>query len=191
MFDMWFYMQGITGRILLLIGQWLVLMFCLSYIGFIYAVDILPDKNAKETFIETNCTVVNERLSMKGRVFHSYRADFLVNYSVNNRPYSHWVSGNGLNLAFTQNKAEQQALIASFVIGNNYSCWYNPDKPDIVMLVQRHSWHSTFPLVVPSIVGLIVFYYLLKNLFELFAEIKSKSRQIKKSKNSNNQDVKK
>lgn len=177
-----------TGRnILLLIGQILVVIICISYIEFIYANDIYPDKVVSETYVETQCVIGGEHITTHGKVIHRYRADFLINYAANGIPYSTWVSGNGLDHSFTSNRASQEDVLSNYQLGSAYPCWYNPRAPQMAVLVLRHSWSSTFPLFIPSVILLTVIYYLLRTLFQLmgFATIKTREalreRQEKKN----------
>lgn len=156
----------IGRQIILLIGQIVIFFLCIGYISYIYDVNILPDKNVAETFTVSSCQVVKKTLETKGRVVHRYRADFLVNYVVNGNTYQSISSGNGLDYAFTTNKASEEELLTEFDEGASYPCWYDPSRPQIVVLVLRHNWTSTFPLVVPSVISLIMLYYIFKTLFQ-------------------------
>lgn len=157
-----------SGRnLVLLIGQLIVIILCLGYIEFIYYSNILPDKTVSETYTETQCLVSDERISKHGEIVHEYRADFLIQYTANGITYNKWVSGNGLDTSFTTNRASQEDVLSGFTVGQNYSCWYNPEHPEIAVLVLRHSWTSTFPLFIPSVVLLIAVYFFWRNLLEL------------------------
>ncbi len=70
----------------------------------------------------------------------------------------------------TRDKLSQQELLDQFDNGGAYPCWFNPITPQVIVLVQRHSWSSTFPLVVPSVVALIMIFYILKAIF-MFLEV--------------------
>ncbi len=165
---MWSINFSQTGsRIALLIGQVIVLVLCVSFIAHVYRVNILPDKEVKETFTETTCFVISKRLSSHGHLLHEYRADFLISYNVKGVQYNRWVSGNGLDMSFAQNKSAQSDLLSQFTVGGSYPCWFNPSNPPISLLVQRHNWLSTFPLMIPSVLGIIILYYLIKNLIIL------------------------
>lgn len=154
-------------QILFFILQLIIFIFCVWYIQFIYYLDILPDKQVRESYLATNCTVLQEKISTQTGLGNSYRADFLVNYSINGMSYQAWVSGNGLNRSFTSDRASQSDILTQFNMGSNYPCWFNPQNPKIVVLVLRHSWTSTFPLLIPCVIGLITLFYLSINLFEL------------------------
>lgn len=155
------------SRIALLVGQFIVLVGVIGYIEHVYTANILPDKQAKETYQMTDCFLIGKKLTTRGRLIHGYRAGFLISYNVNGVQYNRWVSGNGLDISLTQNAAEQENILSRFYVGGTYPCWYDPANPQLSILVMRHDWLSTFPLIVPSIVGVIAFYYFLKNLLQL------------------------
>lgn len=172
-----------TGwRAALLIGQILVLILCIGYIEYVYSVHILPDKRAKETFQQTSCFLISKKLSAKGHFLHSYRSDFLISYNVNGVQYNHWVSGNGLDMSFTGNETEQEDILSQFDVGGSYPCYYNPNNPQYAILVLRHNWLSTFPLMVPSLIFVITLYYLLKNVFQLLSMAKLKTNEMAEKK---------
>jgi len=180
-----------TGsRVLLLLGQLVVLIFCIGYIEYVYYTNILPDKNAKDTFQQTDCFILSKRLSTKGRVIHQYRADFLISYTVNDDQYNHWISGNGLDISYSRNREQQETILNDYSIGGNYPCWYSPENPELAILVLRHDWLGTFPLMVPSVVGVITLYYFLKNLFQLLGyariTVKEVAKEKKRKKNEKN-----
>jgi hypothetical protein len=162
-----------TGsRILLILTQCVILIACVWYIESFYFNHIYPDQYAKDYFLQTDCFVISKRLVTKGRVIKSYRADFWVNYSVDAIPYTEKVSGNGLDISFSRNRLEQQNLLTQFDVGGSYLCWYDKEAPGRVILVMRHNWLSTFPLMVPSAIIVIVLYYLFLNLALVRNEIR-------------------
>jgi hypothetical protein len=166
---MWnnFYFRLTGSRITLLVGQFIVLLVCLSYVHYVYTFNILPDKEAKEDYKESSCFLISKKLSMKGRFIQSYRADFLISYNVNGVQYNRWVSGNGLDISFSKDQAAQKNILSQFDVGGTYPCWFNPDNPSLAVLVLRYNWLSTFPLMIPFIIIVIVFYYFIKNLYTL------------------------
>ena len=166
------------SRIALLIGQCIVLIMCIAYIEYIYTANILPDKEAKESYRQVDCVLISKQLSTRGHLIHTYRADFLVSYNVGGVQYNRWVSGNGLDASFTQNEQEQEDILSQYEIGGTYPCWYNPTNPQLSILVLRHNWLSTFPLLVPSVVATIMLYYILKNLFQIIGTATVKTREI-------------
>jgi hypothetical protein len=153
----------------LLLGQLLVLIMCVGYMEYFYSTYIYPDKRAKETFREVNCFLVNKKLSTRGHILHSYRPDFLVSYNVNGVQYNRWVSGNGLDTSYFRNKADQEDILSQYEVGGTYLCYFNPANAQFALLVLRHNWLSTLPLMVPATILVIVFYYFLQNLMLLLS----------------------
>ena len=168
------------NRTVLLIGQLFVLVICFAYFNYYYYFNIYPDKQVKEDFAQTDCTIVNKSLGDKGHLVHKYRSNFLVSYKYNGMQYSRWVSGNGLDMAYSSNQTEQEDLLAQFNPGGVYQCWVNPDEPEISVLVLRHHWLSTAPLIMPTAVSVIVLYYLINNLSVLLAIRREKIRDKKR-----------
>ena len=170
-----------TGsQIALLIGQTILILLCIAYINYIYFTNIYPDKHVKENFEQTDCFVMSKRLASKGHLFPKYRADFRVSYNVGNAQYSKWVSGNGLDYSYTHSSSDEQAILDQFQEGTSYPCWYNPDNSAQVVLVLRHGWSSTFPLMIPSAIALLMLYYFLKTLFQVMGKATIKVREVRK-----------
>ena len=172
----------IGSHVALLIGQFIVLIMCIANIEYVYTTHILPDKQAKETFQQTICLLTNEQLRSQDHFIHGYRADFLITYSIQGVQYSRWVSGNGLDISYSQSKSDQEDILSNFNVGENYPCYYNPVHPEVAILVLRHNWLSTFPLMIPSAISLILLYYLVKNLFELMEAVSIKLREMEREK---------
>ncbi len=169
-----------TYQVLVFLVQIFILIICIEYTQIIYNNDILPDKEVKENFLQTACTVVSKKLSEKTRLVHGYRADFLISYTVNNIPYQRWVTGNGLNQSFFHEQELQEQTLNQFELGSSYTCWYKPEAPQIAVLVLRHNWVSTLPLIIPTFIGLVAIYYILKNLLQfmgaVFQSLQGKTR---------------
>jgi hypothetical protein len=166
-----------NSPIVWLISQLFVLLICIGYIYYLYLTNILPDKQAKESYQSTRCFLISKKLFSKGHLIHRYRADFLVSYNVKSVQYNRWVSGNGLDTKLTKDVAEQRDILSQYEVGRSYRCWYNPKFPQQSILVMRHNWFSTLPLVVPAAVCLIALYYLLKMMFHGIGQIKTRFRQ--------------
>ncbi len=168
-------------------GQLVILIICIGFIEFIYYGNIYPDKLVKESFEETNCRLVSKNLTTVGRVLHRYRADFLLNYTVGNTSYQNWASGNGLDRSFSTDQDLQQEELDQFEENGIYPCWYNPEAPQIIVLVLRHSWSSTFPLFIPSVIALIMIYYIARGIYEFLAvtSVKTRERVRRRKQNKN------
>lgn len=171
-------LSPITRYLFLLIGQILLVVLCIGCIEFIYYRDILPDKVVSETYIETQCTIVDEQVEKRGKIVPLYRANFLINYtSTEGNSYNTWVSGNGLDQTFSTDKTMQEDVLDEYDIGQVYPCWYNPQAPEIAVLVLRQSWASTFPLFIPSVILLIVLYFVWRTVSQLLEAIAEKKQE--------------
>ncbi len=130
-----------TGkRAAFFIGYLSIFILCIGFLARFYLTDILPDKRVATLFQPTECFLESKKLNARYPTLHRYRADFLITYTVNGVQYTHWVSGNGLNRSFTHDKTVQEHLLAQFNIGNMYPCKYNPNDPQVAVLVERHDW---------------------------------------------------
>lgn len=170
-----------TGRaILLLIGQILIVIVCAGYIEYTYLTEIVPDQVVSETYEVADCQVTDKSITVRNGIVNRYRADFQIHYTASNgQEYNTWVSGNGLDTSFANDRESQETMLQEFDVGEIYPCWYNPDSPELVVLMLRHSWSSTFPLFIPSIILLIVIYYLTRTAFFLVNDIIQKRRNNK------------
>jgi len=157
----------IGRRMMLLLGQFLVLIICISALNYAYHMNINPDRQVIASYVKTECFLLSKKLTTKDRFVHLYRADFRISYTVDNVQYTKWVSGNGLDNSFTRHAVEQENILSQFEDGGTYPCWYNPDDPGSVVLLVRKNWTSTFPLIVPTVIFVFVFYYFIKSVDRL------------------------
>src|SRR3990167_6243154 len=97
-------------RLALLILQLVVALLCAGYIEYVYYADIHPERQVKKIFTQTDCSIISSRLSQRGSDSLKYRADFLISYNVKGVQYNRWVSGNGLEMLYTKDKASQDEL---------------------------------------------------------------------------------
>lgn len=156
-----------TGtRWLLLIGQLLALFICLIYIYYVYTIHIYPDQQARD-FNPVTCSILDKKMSVHDSWTPSYRADFLISYNINGVQYNRWVSANGFDRSFQTNGGEEEETLAQYAIGAQYTCYYNPDDPQTSVLTIREDWLATFPLMIPAVIAILVFYYLFLNLYSL------------------------
>jgi hypothetical protein len=160
-------LTDLSRDILMFCVQFAVLFACIGFIGFLYEEDIAPDKKVAEEFGVSSCNILAKSMGTSGKMIHRYRAEFLVNYLAGSAQYKSVASANGLDYSYTTNMDSQQEFLDEFEVGNQYPCWYDPSRPNIVVLVLRHNWTSTFPLIVPSAIALIMLYYIFRSAFLL------------------------
>jgi hypothetical protein len=98
---------------------------------------------------------VNKKLSIVNDITQRYRADFLINYSVNGIIYQRWVSGNGLDRGYQFSRAKQEGILSQYHEGNEYTCWYDSAEPQMSVLVLRYDWLDFLLLLIAGFVGLM------------------------------------
>lgn len=167
------------GHIFWFITQLIILVVCVVYIESVYYFNILPDKKVHETFDQTSCTITNKQLVTVGRFLHEYRADFTVSYLAGGVAYATTTSANGLNRSFTTDHSAEANELEQFNLESIYPCWYDPSDPTRVVLVPRHNWSSTFPLFIPSVIAVIMCYYLLRTVFTGAGMVKRNTQYLK------------
>lgn len=171
--------------------QCFILIFCIWYIEFIYYINIYPDKFVRDRYEQTSCQIIYKTLAKRGKVFIRYRADFIVSYLAAGVQYRTEISGNGLDRSFTTDKASEENILNQFEENENYFCWYNPDMPNTVVLILRHNWSSTFPLFIPTVIALIVAYYLIQSIFGFLGVATIKTKEVIKEKRAKKNNVNK
>jgi hypothetical protein len=167
------------SRLGLLVVQLLLVLLCAGYVGYVYYADIIPEKQVKKSFTLTNCSILNKRLSEKGSDVKKYRADFLISYTVKNVQYNRWVSGDGLEMLFDKVKSNQDELLTKYNVDKTYACWYNPLIPQVAVLVLKHNWAPTMPLLAPIIIGLVFLTSFLITLFRFSGVKRIKAKKPK------------
>jgi hypothetical protein len=161
------YLKDMRDGILLLAGQLALLVLSIIFIYYFYSHDIAPDKRVAEEFINTKCRIVDENITQSSGPYHRYRAEFRLEYSSNTGETEGIASANGIDFSYSGDLATQQAYLDEFEKGSIYPCWYNPKKTTEVVLVLRHSWYSTLPLILPSLIAIIMFFYVIKSIVDL------------------------
>lgn len=164
-----------TGnKVLILIGQFLVLLFCFIYSDYLYITNILPEYKAAQEYTATQCFIMSKKLSRKKGIMDKYRADFLISYNANGVQYNRWISTNGLSMSYSWGRSAVDAALSKYRVGANYRCWYNPDDPQMALLVQRKGYATFLPLLMPSIIGMVALYYLIMNSMFLWKHLNKK-----------------
>ena len=161
------YLKDFREGIFLLIGQFVLLVLSIIFIYYFYTNDIAPDKRVAEDFSMTNCMVVDKGIAQSSGAYHRYRAEFRLDYTTPMGATEGIASANGIDFTYSTDLATQQAYLDEFEKGSVYPCWFNPKKTTEVVLVLRHSWYSTLPLILPSLIAIIMFFYIGKSIVEL------------------------
>lgn len=156
--------RSLVRNFLLLTAQIILIFLCVADIWYFYTTNILPDKQIMQNYAKNNCLLANKELLTHGKVLPRYRADFQLTYKVDNKTYTQWVSGNGLDMSFSADRNAEASLLKEFIVGGVYPCWVDMSNPNKVVLVFRQNWQSVLHLFVPFIVIIILFYYVTRTI---------------------------
>lgn len=91
-------------------------------------------------FIEHKCVVLEKHLRVNNSTdgAPTYRPDFLIEYTVDGQVYREWAYD--ITGGYSSGRGSKERVLASFTVGQQYPCWYDPAKPDSVVLVRNYSW---------------------------------------------------
>jgi hypothetical protein len=112
------------------------------FAGFAFGM-ILPAVRAQLFFIETRCTVLDKRLGDGGD--NTWRPEVHIQYEVNGQIRQTWTyDAAGV---YSSGRAAKEAILARFVQGQQYPCWYDPADPDRAVLVRGFEWWMLMTLI--------------------------------------------
>jgi hypothetical protein len=117
---------------------------------------------ANNRYLPASCVVLDRRLAtgtvpdvvVEGDLHRpverpAYHPEIKIQYVVGGRKYEVWTYS--AIARFSTDRVGQQAIVDSFRVGATYPCWYDPDRPDRVVLVRGHIWLTDFALIVPIV----------------------------------------
>jgi hypothetical protein len=110
----------------------LLLLGCGGLIALV-AFLVVPQWRVNHEFVEAQCTVKDKRVSEKedkeGTLYFAWAYDIGNSYSTG--------------------QEEAGALLERFVPGGQYTCWYDPADPYVVVLVRGYNWWVWLVFLVP------------------------------------------
>jgi hypothetical protein len=112
---------------------------------------VLPQWRANHYYVEGRCELLDKRLieergGAKGGV--TYRAEFLIRYTVDGREYqARTYDAPSLRRSSTAFRWPKERVLATFTVGEEYPCWYDPQDPSQAVLVRDYDWFSYAILV--------------------------------------------
>ena len=111
---------------------------------------IIPEWRVNHDFVRQKCKViekwVDEVQSEKGSFFQPV---FKIDYKVQGATYSQKAYYD-INHSTRGTRDEAQAVINGFTEGETYDCWYDPDQPEIAVLVGGYQWWIWPVLLIPA-----------------------------------------
>lgn len=123
---------------------------------------LIPDWRTNNSYLQASAIVLDKRLDSqlfdvlnpKGRPVKQqerFKPEIKIRYEIEGRTFELWTYDGGSTYF---DRDSQQAIIDSFVVGEKYPCWYDPDRPDQAVLVRSRSWGAYVFLILP--IGLLV-----------------------------------
>ena len=105
---------------------------------------VIPDWRSNNRYVAGSGVVLDKKLD--SRLFDeagpngqpagkrpSYRPNVKIRYEAGGRTFESWCYDATAN--HSPDRAGQQAIVDSFRVGATYPCWYDPDRPERVVVV--------------------------------------------------------
>ena len=127
--------------------------------GLLYGM-VLPEWRANHEFVEHTCVVLDKRIAEReNQDDRLYRPEIKVRYTVDGRPLTAWTydiatAGNAANSYFAE-RERAAAVLDRFTRGEQYRCWYDPTRPELVVLVRGYRWWVWTVLALPMLFMLV------------------------------------
>jgi len=109
---------------------------------------IIPEWRANHSYVENSCVVLDKRLGRSnGNHGTVYRPEIHIRHTVNGQVFQLWTYEASGGYSGSQSRTED--ILAGFVVGQAYPCWFNPEDPSQAVLVRNYSWLPHMMLLVP------------------------------------------
>ena len=116
---------------------------------------IYTEWRAENVFTRTSCKILDTKLvessrSEKNRTIPTFGTSFYLKYQAGEKIFTAWRfpkrDGN-----FSDDAKQQQEKLNQYHIGNEYPCWYDPKKPEVVFLEHGSYLGPLFFLAIASV----------------------------------------
>lgn len=149
--------QLLAFKLKLMFQRVFILALIAGLLSGVYFGYVRPELNATY-FQPTSCNILDKKLEQKFGFKNrpTYKPNFLVSYSVQNKKYQIWTYDN--SKGYSSLRFENEAIIDKFKIGSSYSCWYDPKQPGNAVLkkgFKQLSIDDYMVLGVSTIFGLV------------------------------------
>jgi hypothetical protein len=109
---------------------------------------VWPEWRANRHFVATTCTVLEKRIDIKpGENGPTFGPQIKIAYQVNGKAYS--PNTYDARRSYFGDKAKAEAALAAFELQKQYTCWYDPLRPENAVLVRGYSGWQYLLLLVP------------------------------------------
>ena len=115
---------------------------------------VLPEWRVNHEFVENTCRVLQAEIQQKqtgdGVVYRPcIKIEHEVDGVVHGVKTYDIATVRGFASSYSSGREDKQEVLDRFVIGKQYTCWYHPSDPDVVVLVRGYSWWIWLIFVVP------------------------------------------
>ena len=113
---------------------------------------VWPGWRVNQEFVETRCTVTGKRLvEMHDESGVAYRPEISIEYEVGNVTHIEATYDIAVyqEKSYTNDRDVAEAVLGQFEPGQETTCWYDPDKPSVVVLQRRFHWWIWLFVIVP------------------------------------------
>ena len=115
---------------------------------------VVPEWRVNRVFVENTCKVrkteIQEKLNGESA---TYQARVNVRHEVDGVVYGAWTydiaTARDLASSYSSRRQDQQEVLDRFIIDREYSCWYDPADPNLVVLVRGYDWWIWLVLIIP------------------------------------------
>jgi len=153
--------EALVSGFFLALGLWLTIV--------LLRMPVLPEWRANHDFVQSTGVVTDKKVFSVEEGDHlRYRAGVQVRYSVGSEAREQWTYDIkfGSSYSLANDRPSRLALLEPFEKGHSYPVWYDPQSPDIVVLVRGYSGWLWSLLLVPAafvLIGGAGIYHTLRN----------------------------
>jgi hypothetical protein len=107
----------------------------------------IPEWRVNHQFVATTCQVLATRIDSDSAGLT--RPEIQVQYKVDDRDLTVW-SHYDVTGVYQSDAQYTQKILAEFPPGQEYPCWYDPRRPETVVLARGYTWFAWLMLLVPA-----------------------------------------
>lgn len=126
----------------------LLLIIIICILGIVDFIMLKNEWEVMKSFEQTTCQIAKDTFDgyIVSKNLRLYKVTFHLRYTVNGVPYEGQTTGS-IHSYPTSFYWWVQRKIKQYAVGNQYSCWYNPNDPSSVVLERGLSVFEGFLLI--------------------------------------------
>ncbi len=122
----------------------LLLLGCGGVVAFVLLL-VVPEWRVNHQYEKQTCEVVEKRSEEKiGADGTVYPAGLKIKHQIGVKTYLPWVYDHG------GKEGDKKTLLQRYSVGEQYTCWYDPGDPNVVVLQRGYSWWLWLVGLVPA-----------------------------------------